>query len=771
MRPEGDTDTMRPGITFTCLVCSLVSFSAVHAQPPADNILTNPDLEQSADGAPTAWTFSSRQGEPESAWEQRDAGHCVRITVHDTNEDGSWNQDNIPTAPGARIYRLSAIIKTQLESCTARVCPVYLSDGKWLGAQYGAITVAGDTEWTRHVALIRAPEGTTKMRVRLWVNFEFTGTGTAWFDDVELTPVADIQNIPPIRYVSEAAMPPVSRKDEERGFVVFRRNTLDIAMPGTVPSPEDIDRPLAAFAAPGQHQPVSFCVRALEDLKSFSAKPSDLSAGPNAKIPAAAVSVRSVRDLERMVHRGMIDTIVKPTFLEDRDEVDIPAGTTAWFWVIIEVPAGAPAGLYEGRIGLSIGDAGVGNVPVRLEVLPIRLAEPEGVAIGFYDRPAPPPHTRALSLERYREMRRRGMTTVGLVASTRVERDGDRPGVVWDEENVLGEAMAAYKEAGFTEPIVWLMGGVERSFCIKEFGPLDSEAFERAYRDIIEQIQAKAAAEGWPEIVYQPIDEPPHQEQRMRIAVRCLQILKSVSGVRTEEDGNLVPGTDDFEAMYAHLDVVCCNFRRQVEQQKRGTWPTEMRQRCERDGKLLWTYNIDTTGYHPEAMRFGMCFGREACGSKGMIEWIYQSVRADDDPYTVDPTRQRLKFYFWFPPYGDERGGPSIGLEGATEGATDARYLATFEAAVRAAKASGNREKARMAEQAMAEYEQQLSRMNYTAMRTELPYQGDWTVPKHFDENGYPLVGGHFKIPNGWAFDDYDRTRRLLADWISRLNR
>ena len=750
------------------LVILLATLTSGVAQPP-DNPMTNPGFEESTKGAPSGWSFSSRQGEPESAWEVRNGGHCVRITVHHANEDGSWNQDNIAAAAGARVYRLSAMMKTDLAGCAARVCPVYLRDGTWLVADYSAIAISGRTDWSRHLALVRAPEGTTSLRVRLWVNFEFTGTGSAWFDDVELTPMSDLTNIPPIQYLSGAQMPPLSPADKHRGFVPFRRNTLDVAMPGTVPAPEDVNRPLETFAAPGQRQPLSFCIRALRDLNDFSAQPSALAGPGGSRIAAAAVSVKPVRYLERMVHRSMMDTIVKPTFLEDRHSIDIPADTTAWLWVIIEVPADARSGVYEGSIALHIAGAEAGEVPVRLEVLPIRLLDPRGVAIGFYDRPPAAPDTRTVSLERYREMRRRGMTTVGLMASTHVERDGERPKVVWDEQNTLAEAMAAYKEAGFTEPIVWLMGGVERSLCIKEFGPLQTQAFEAAYRDIIEQIQAKAAAEGWPEIIYQPIDEPPGQEDRMRIALRCLRILKSIPGVRTEEDGNLAPGTDSFEAMYPYLEVVCCNFRRQVEQQKRGTWPTEMRQRCERDGKLLWTYNIDTTGYHPEAMRFGLCFGREACGSKGMIEWIYQALRPTDDPYQVDPDRQRVKFYFWFPPHGDERGGPSIGLEGATEGATDAKYLAAFEAAVQAARASGDPQKARLADQAVAEYEQQLSKITYLDMRTELPYQGEWTVPKHYDDAGRPRVSGHFKIPNGWTFDDYDKTRRLLADWIIRL--
>ncbi len=191
---------MRPIALLMHLGCTLVLLSPAHAQPAAENILANPGFEQSADGAPVAWSFSSRQGEPESAWEQRDGGRCVRITVDDEAGDGSWNQDDIAVAPGVRIYRLSAMIKTALQNCNARIAPVYQSEDAWLGAQDGAIMVSGESEWTRHVALIRAPKGTATMRIRLWVNFAFTGTGSAWFDDVELTPMPDITNILPIPY-------------------------------------------------------------------------------------------------------------------------------------------------------------------------------------------------------------------------------------------------------------------------------------------------------------------------------------------------------------------------------------------------------------------------------------------------------------------------------------------------------------------------------------------------------------------------------------------
>ena len=36
-------------------------------------------------------------------------------------------------------------------------------------------------------------------------------------------------------------------------------------------------------------------------------------------------------------------------------------------------------------------------------------------------------------------------------------------------------------------------------------------------------------------------------------------------------------------------------------------------------------------------------------------------------------------------------------------------------------------------------------------------------------DDGTRTVSGRFKIPNGWTFDDYDHTRKLLADSIAAL--
>ena len=108
---------MWSGVAVGWVLCSLCALSPGRVQPAPANIVANPSFEEAAGGAPTGSTFASRRGEPQSAWEVRDGGHCVRITVDDKEEDGSWNQDNIAASPGARVYRLSAMVKTDLAGC------------------------------------------------------------------------------------------------------------------------------------------------------------------------------------------------------------------------------------------------------------------------------------------------------------------------------------------------------------------------------------------------------------------------------------------------------------------------------------------------------------------------------------------------------------------------------------------------------------------------------------------------------------------------------
>ena len=71
---------------------------------------------------------------------------------------------------------------------------------------------------------------------------------------------------------------------------------------------------------------------------------------------------------------------------------------------------------------------------------------------------------------------------------------------------------------------------------------------------------------------------------------------------------------------------------------------------------------------------------------------------------------------------------------------------------------------------AEAAVEKQLARIRFDRLKARAG-KGRWTGPAEILEDNRRTISGSFKMDNGWAFDDYQRTRELLADWIVKLDK
>jgi len=178
-------------------------------------------------------------------------------------------------------------------------------------------------------------------------------------------------------------------------------------------------------ACPGEYEPASFVVRALDDVSSLEAKATEL-IGESGSIPSSNIDIRVVKcwyqagvEVWDITHKLLTpelllkdDSLVKVEGeknylklttgeyiwisevksgtgqeiipIEDlpvKDSstlqaVNIPQGTNKQFWVTLKVPDGSPAGIYDGRIELRTSTESLGELQVELEVLPIELSEP-----------------------------------------------------------------------------------------------------------------------------------------------------------------------------------------------------------------------------------------------------------------------------------------------------------------------------------------------------------------------------------------------------------
>ena len=360
------------------------------------------------------------------------------------------------------------------------------------------------------------------------------------------------------------------------------------------------------------------------------------------------------------------------------------------------------------------------------------------------------------------------MTSVGLCCDlgAKLEFDGDRVQVVFDGTGDLERTVNEYCTAGFTMPVDWLMGADVLRWCKKLAGS-DEAKFEAYYRQVIEAIVTHGKQSQWPEIIFQPLDEPFEHAVHMDDTERCLRILKSIPGVRTEEDGsNGRP--ENLERVYALCDVLVYHdgpvLRRGVYDA--AGWKA-FRERTRQDGKEIWFYNIDLTGWHPEVLRFGYGFGLYQAGGTGMLEWSYQTALKPENPQLVYDKFNTI--IYQYPPADAETGGPALAWEAAREGVDDYRYLFTLEQLVMEISARGGQQAAR-AKAIWSEVQKKLSTIDFRGS-TGSAAQGEWTGRKEIAPEGGKVVSGDHKMANGLRFDDYNALRRQIAEAIVELTR
>jgi len=323
--------------------------------------------------------------------------------------------------------------------------------------------------------------------------------------------------------------------------------------------------------------------------------------------------------------------------------------------------------------------------------------------------------------------------------------------------------MDEYLRAGFPEPMVWLMGGDIPKAC-EQIADLHTERFAQLYRGVIRQIIDHGEEVGWPQIIFQPIDEPFEHAQRLERASRLLSVLKSIPGLRTEEDGMNGRWENLTQDVYRDTDVFVLHDGPTLN---RGSidmpqwW--QFYDRATRDGKTIWFYNIDLTGWHPEPIRFMTGFGLWKSRATGVIEWAYMWPVRQDDPGKVYEDPRALLYRFPMAP--GESGGPTLAYEAAREGVDDYRYLLTLHNLVRQAKGT---QREGLANSIWAPIQAALDAATFEGCKGRAG-QGNWTGACEILPDGNRAVRGDHKIDNNWSLERYRLLRKDIASGIIRL--
>ena len=152
-----------------------------------ENLLANPSFEEEGDGKPAAWRTSTHSGRGELTL--ADIGHTGKRSAKISSDQGgdvSWSIQ-VPVAPRTQ-YRLTGWIKTETVAKVGRAYGAMLNIHELQDPIRGATkALSGDNDWTQ----VQLNFNSGEMR-EVTINCLFGGwgraTGTAWYDDIELTP-------------------------------------------------------------------------------------------------------------------------------------------------------------------------------------------------------------------------------------------------------------------------------------------------------------------------------------------------------------------------------------------------------------------------------------------------------------------------------------------------------------------------------------------------------------------------------------------------------
>ncbi|MDD2706862.1 MAG: DUF6067 family protein [Verrucomicrobiae bacterium] len=231
-------------------------------------------------------------------------------------------------------------------------------------------------------------------------------------------------------------------------FVIVRKNYLDEIDPAQLPEEKNMNCRASIFATPGEYEPMSLVIYALQDLNSLSIHVEDLRRSASASvIPAKNIQIRSViRCLEyQTAWRPPSLSKVVSRFLPLCKGLNMKRNQFREFFLIIKVPDESEAGIYEGDVIIRVKNE-FKKVRIALEVLPFKLAKSDKTHGVFHKFSLKPEDLDKTRME-LRDIKEHGISTIGAD----LYFNHGSQGRVDDEEVVKG--LSLLREFGFAGPV------------------------------------------------------------------------------------------------------------------------------------------------------------------------------------------------------------------------------------------------------------------------------------------------------------------------------
>ncbi len=281
---------------------------------------------------------------------------------------------------------------------------------------------------------------------------------------------------------------------------------------------------------------------------------------------------------------------------------------------------------------------------------------------------------------------------------------------------------------GFTGPFPVYMPSVWKA---------DREDRDAVVRRFVEALEGLRKKEGWPELLYYPVDEP-FDGKRLDEALPQYEAFSKVGGIRTY----CTVSQEAAQRLAPFLNVRC-----HATSAHTGYWWPAVYASAMKDGDAFWWYSNCTREY-PAVMRFKAGFHHWKSRATGQFYWHYRAAgRSAFCDFDSGPGDHITSYP------GVDGPVPTIQWECHREGIDDARYAYTLELLLDACKDTASPKLRAAVSHASAVLD---------SIREQT----------HIDLHYYEKKYGNdlaFHYLSDWPPARYDRNRRALANAILAL--
>ncbi len=473
----------------------------------------------------------------------------------------------------------------------------------------------------------------------------------------------------------------------ELGYVPFVRHWGAQVYPVSVPAGHEIDAVATAFAAPGELEPVAFCIRTLgRELSGLRLSAGALvSLTSDSFIPPDSVELGIVEYFPVRWGKGSFSRQWRwhPSRIwpltkfpgnrfcerEPTGTLKVPPNTTIRFWVRIHTPADIAPGAYTGSVLLEHW-GGTYRLPISFTVLPAVLSGRDLPPFGVFI-PGP--------LDSYAcaDLAAHGIRSVARWYDPRQLPLRYLEGSLRPDFRLEDLFMRTLAEAGIDGPqIIFAAGAGEAKFdssLAAATGDTTGEgAGDLLYARSVQAINQHAAGRGWPAIVWGILDRALDWNESSAWFRGRSRALDRVMGYRANLASPLLGGRDEaiVEDLAELVNVwLVADDVRPDESMRRGA---------------VWGYTALTQRDSAGAAREKIGFGPWRAHRDGMFVWAYNWSGGGHAWNDFDSPRMD-----WMLSYRtlDDTFLPTPAWEGVREGIEDRRYIRTLDRLINSATA------------------------------------------------------------------------------------